>query len=327
MGRRFKLIAAIAAIAAVLGFGALVYRAYAKGKAKPGIPPSAQALVSRHVAWLALPLPQGMDVGDGLDGLSLKLWDTQGNAVDGKEMAVHLARKPDGAGWEYFLLPMGDFAAYPLARAQVELPTLNQKTEFTFRTVPQAKVVADGEGFEVRDVIARGPYVALFVCFHVPDVRDWQPQLSLYRAGTNTPLYLYARQFYHVKQAATQTHRCNLFLFGPNPKGTAKQEGALRGELVLKASGFRLDEGQCLTQAEKERLQQKARQENLNPAMLPFVEWKDAPADWSFRWCPRPPKGAEEDGTLAGQWAQRVQKLYDDLFFVPMRFQAKIHLP
>ena len=327
MNKKFKLIVAIAAIVAVLGFGALVYRAHAKGKTKPGIPPSAQALVSQHVAWLVLPLPEGMDVGNGLDGLSLKLWDTQGNAVDAQEMAVNLARTPDGAGWEYFLLPMGDFSAHPLARAQVELPTLNQKTEFTFRTVPQARVVANGKGFEVRDVVARGPYVALFVCFHVPDVRDWQPQLSLYRAGTNTPLYLYARQFYHVKQAATQTHRCNLFLFGPNPKGTGKQAGALRGELVLKASGFRLDEGQCLTQAEKERLQQKARQENLNPTLLPFVEWKDASADWPFRWCPRPPKGAEQDGTLAGQWSQQMQRLYDDLFFVHAGFQASIQLP
>ena len=327
MSRKFKLIATISAIAVVLGFGALVYRVHAEREEQPRLRPTARALVSQHVAWLVLPLPQGMDVGDGLDGLSLKLWDTQGNAVDDQEMAVNLVRPSDDAGWEYFLLPMGDFSAHPLARAQVELPTLNQKTEFTFRTVPQARVVANGKGFEVRDVVARGPYVALFVCFHVPDVRDWQPQLSVYRAGANTPLYLYARQFYHVKQAATQTHRCNLFLFGPNPKGTAKQEGALRGELVLKASGLRLDEGQCLTQAERGHLQQKAREENLDPALLPFVEWKDAPADWPFRWCPRPPKGAEQDGTLAGTWAQNVQKLYDDLFFVPIHFQARIHLP
>jgi len=317
MSRKAKLITMIAAIAVMFGVGIVAYRVHAK----QGANPTAQALVGRRLAWITLASPKNTV------NLSLQLVGADGNAVAYQDLAMVWVRSTHEATQDLFLLPMGDFGAHSLARAQVELPTLNQKTEFTFRTVPQARVVSSGKGFEVRDVVARGPYVALFVCFHVPDVRDWQPQLSLYRAGANTPLYLYARQFYHVKQAATQTHRCNLFLFGPNPKGTAKQEGALRGELVLKASGLRLDDGQCLTQAERGRLQQKARAENLDPALLPFVEWKDAPADWPFRWCPRPPKGAEQDGTLAGTWAQSVQKLYDDLFFVPVHFQARIHLP
>ncbi len=289
-----------------------------------------QALGGQRFGWIILSLPDDVNVLN-LSETFLQLWDGRGHPIAYADLAQTLIPRKDG-GWNLHVFPLGNFDLSRPAKGEFRLATVSREPwtfTFTFRSAVPARLTYEGEGFSVREVLVNGPYVALFACFSPPDPRDWHPRLILEIPGSSDSWFLVYRHLFQAKRVLEQEERCHFYLFAPESLPNATE--TVKKQVVLRVEGLRLHPDQCLDDGEWQRIQGAARTQGQDAAELSFVYWTESPADWPYRWCPKPPEralqGEMQNGHRLGMWAQHRQALYDALFFHPLEVRVGISLP